>query len=81
MAGKKTHEQQLRIIEKREDTSNAGDDFNAEEELKRPQAEREARRGGAGLRDEGVELTDKDDREMLRGENQESRHHKRRIDD
>jgi hypothetical protein len=28
-----------------------------------------------------VELTDKDDREMLRGENQESRHHKRRIDD
>lgn len=31
MAGPKTHEQQLRIIEKREDTSNAGDDFKAEE--------------------------------------------------
>ena len=76
MAGRKTHEQQLRIIEKREDTSNAGADFNAVEELKRSKREREAHRGGAKLRDEGVELTDKDDRQMIRGENQESRHHK-----
>jgi hypothetical protein len=80
MAGKKTHEQQLRIIEKREDTSNAGDDFNAEEELKRSRQEREAHRGGGQLRDEGVELTDKDDRQMIRGEHQESEHHKRRAD-
>jgi hypothetical protein len=81
MAGKKTHEQQLRIIEKRENTSNADDDFNAEEELKRSKQERAAHRGGAQLRDEGVELTDKDDRQMMRGENQESEHHKRRADD
>ena len=80
MAGPRTHEQQLRIIEKREITSNAGDDFNAEEELKRSKQQREARRGGAGLRDEGVELTDKDDRQMIRGENQESQHHKPRPD-
>ncbi|MER9731113.1 hypothetical protein [Mesorhizobium sp. M0217] len=81
MAGRKTHEQQLRIIEKRENTSNAGDDFNAEDELKRTKQEREARQGGANLRDEGVELTDKDDRQMIRGEDQESEHHKRRQDD
>jgi len=80
MAGRKTHEQQLRIIEKRENTSNSGDDFNAEEELKRSKQEREAHRGGAWLRDEGVKLTDKDDRQMIRGENQESEHHKRRAD-
>lgn len=81
MAGPKTHEQQLRIIEKRENTSNAGNDFKAEEELKRSKQEREARRGGDKLRDEGRELTDKDDRQMIRGENQESSHHKGRIDD
>ncbi|ESZ34660.1 MULTISPECIES: hypothetical protein [unclassified Mesorhizobium] len=81
MAGRKTHEQQLRIIEKRENISNAGDDFNAEDELKRTKQEREARQDGANLRDEGVELTDKDDRQMIRGENQESEHHKRRQDD
>jgi len=81
MAGPKTHEQQLRIIEKRENTSKAGDDFNAEEELKRSKQEREARRGGDKLRHESGELTDKDDRQMIRGENQESSHHKRRIDD
>ena len=80
MAGNKTHEQQRRIIEKREDTSNAGNDFNAGEELKRSRQEREAYRGGARLREQGVELTDKDDRQMIRGENQESEHHKRRAD-
>jgi hypothetical protein len=81
VAGKKTHEQQLRIIEKRENTKNAGEEFHAEEELKRSEQEREAHRGGAKLRDEGVELTDKDDRQMIRGENQESKHRKRRADD
>jgi hypothetical protein len=78
MAGNKTHEQQLRIIEKREETSNADDDFNAEEELRRSPQEREARREGTKLRDEGVDLTDPDDRQMIRGENQGSEHHKRR---
>ncbi|AJD42637.1 hypothetical protein RGR602_CH03328 [Rhizobium gallicum bv. gallicum R602sp] len=77
MASPKTHEQQLRIIEKRENTSNAGDDLNSEKELKRSKQEREAHRGGAKLRGAGVELTDKDNRQMIRGKNQESGHHKR----
>lgn len=79
MAGKKTHDQQLRIIEERVNTKNAGKDFNAEEELKHSKQVRDAHRGGAKLRDEGVELTDADDRQMIRGENQESEHHKRRV--
>lgn len=78
MAGPKAHEQEQRIIEKREKTSNAGDDFNAEEKLKRSKQEREAHRGEDKLRDKGIELTDKDDRQMIRGENQESQHHKRK---
>lgn len=79
MTGRKTHDQQMRIIEKRVNTKNAGDEFNAEEELKRPEQERKAHRGGDKLRGEGVELTDPDDRNMIRGENQESQHHKRRA--
>jgi hypothetical protein len=80
MPGRKTHEQQLRIFEKREDTSNGGDEFDVEAELKRSRQEREAHRGGAALRDEGVELTDPDDRQMIRGENQASTHHKGKPD-
>lgn len=81
MTGKKTHDQQLRIIEERVNTANADKDFDAEAELKRSRQEREARRQGANLRDEGVELTDPDDRQMIRGTNQESEHHKRRAGD
>jgi len=80
MAGPKTHEQQRRIIEKRENTSNAGDDFKVDEELKRSKQARDAHAGGEGLHDKRVELTDKDDRQMIRGENQESAHHKPRAD-
>ena len=69
MAGNKTHDQQQRIIEGRVNTKNAGKDFDAAEELNRPTQEREARRAGAKLRDEGVDLTDPDDRQMIRGEN------------
>jgi hypothetical protein len=79
MAGSKTHEQQLRIIEKRVNTKNAGDEIDAEDELKRSEQERKAHRGGDKLRDKGVELSDPDDRNMIRGENQESQHHKRRA--
>jgi hypothetical protein len=81
MAGPKTHQQQLRIIEKRENTKNADADFDAEADLKKSTQEREAERGGAKLRGEDVELSDADDREMIRGVNQESEHHKRRVDD
>ena len=80
MAGNKTHEQQTRIIEERVNTKNADDDFDAEAELKRPKQEREARRRGGALRSGDVDLVDPDDREMLRGVKQESRHHKRPAD-
>ena len=81
MAGPKTHQQQLRIIERRVNTENADEDFNAEADLKKSRQEREAKRGGAKLRSGDVELSDADDREMIRGVNQESEHHKRRADD
>lgn len=79
MAGRKTHDQQLRIIEERVNTKNANKDFNAEEELKRSKPERDAYRGGAKLRGETEEFTDANDRQMMRGESQESEHHKRRV--
>ena len=81
MAGPKTHQQQLRIIEKRVNTENADDDFNAESDLKKSSQEREGESGGAMLRSGDVVLSDADDREMIRGVNQESEHHKRRADD
>jgi hypothetical protein len=81
MAGKNTHAQQIRIIEGRENTKNAGKDFDAEADLKRSDAEREAFRKGADLKAPPRDLTDPDDRNQLRGEHQESRHHKGRPHD
>ncbi|MBZ9892827.1 MULTISPECIES: hypothetical protein [unclassified Mesorhizobium] len=80
MTGKKTHEQQVQIIEERVNTKNANKNFNAEDELKRSKQERTARQQGQSLRGGDVDLVDADDREMLRGSNQESRHHKRPAD-
>lgn len=81
MAGKKTHDQQIRIIEGRENTKKAGKDFDAEAELKRSEQEREAFRKGASLKAPPRDLADPDDRNQLRGEHQESSHHKKRPDD
>lgn len=81
MAGPKTHQQQLNIIEGRVNTKNAGKDFDAKEELARPDSLREAYREGANLRTDSVDLTNPDDRSMIRGESQESRHRKDRPDD
>lgn len=81
MAGKKTHEQQLRVIEGRENTKNADESFDAEADLKMSKEQREARRKGQGLRSDVVDLSDRDDRNMVRGEQQESRHHKEKSDD
>ena len=78
MTGKNTHAQQIKIIEGRENTKNAGRDFDAEADLHRSPQEREALRQGAGLKAPKRDLVDPDDREMLTGEHQESRHHKRR---
>ncbi|MBY3595856.1 hypothetical protein J2J97_05805 [Rhizobium bangladeshense] len=74
MAGRKTHEQQLRVIEKREKTANAGEDFDAKADLQRNEQAKEAVRKGSGLKadpDPG-----NDDRAMVRGRNQESEHKK-----
>ncbi|OWW00091.1 hypothetical protein ATY81_25150 [Rhizobium sp. R72] len=76
MAGKKTHEQQLRVIEKRVDTANAGKKFDTELDLKKSNAEREREKKSQGLRSH-AEVQDKE-RNMLRGVNQESRHSKHR---
>ena len=81
MAGNKTHDQQIRILEGRVNTKNAGDDFDAEADLKMSPDERAARRKGADLRTDQRDLVDPDDRNILRGEHQESRHHKERQDD
>ena len=81
MSGDKTHEQQLRIIEGRENTKNADKDFDADKYLHRPKQERDMRQESGALREDARDLVDKDDREMLRGENQESEHHKKRADD
>jgi hypothetical protein len=81
MAGKQTHEQQLRIIEERENTKNADKDFDAEADLRKSKAEREAFRKGATLRPDPPDVADRDDRNIIRGENQESSHHKNRADD
>ncbi|MGX7877461.1 hypothetical protein ACVDG5_036930 [Mesorhizobium sp. ORM6] len=78
MTGRRTHEQQVRIIEERENTKNAPKDFNAKAELKQSAAEREARRKGSGLRSDTPDLVDPDDRNTLRGKNQESAHNKKR---
>ncbi|MCA1491697.1 MULTISPECIES: hypothetical protein [Sinorhizobium/Ensifer group] len=76
MVGRKTHEQQRRIIEGREDTSNAGKDFDAEADLKRSEALRRAQRKGRSLDTDHADAREENERSILRGENQESRHHK-----
>ncbi len=74
MTGKKTHEQQLRIIEKREKTANANKEFDAAADLHRNEQARKAYRKGGDLKatpDAGGE-----DRNMVRGLNQQSGHGK-----
>lgn len=79
MAGNKTHEQNLRIIEKRENTKNADKDFDAEKDLRKTEAERAASRQD-NLRSDLRDIADRDDRNIIRGENQESSHNKHRTD-
>jgi hypothetical protein len=54
-------------------------DFEAD--LRRSDAEREARRKGASLSTGAARPIDRDDRQILRGVNQEGEHHKRRSGD
>jgi hypothetical protein len=81
MTGTKTHHQQINIIEGREKTKKAGKDFDAAADLKRSPEQREALRKGADLKAPPRNLVDPDDRNILRGEHQESQHHKKRPDD
>ncbi|TCU09670.1 hypothetical protein [Rhizobium sullae] len=75
MVGKKTHEQQLRVIEKRENTANADKDFDAAADLKKTEAAKKAYRKGQSI-GPSPEIQE-DDRSVLRGRNQESPHRKR----
>lgn len=77
MQGNKTHQQQRNIIEKRVDTSNAGDDFDARANLDRSDAARDAYRKGDDLSMRSAELSlNDDDPAIVRGVNQESQHRK-----
>lgn len=79
--GNKTHQQFRNIVENRVDTSNAGEDFDTRADLNRSDAEKRAMQEGANLRAGNPDFDNADDRAMIRGENQESRHHKNRVDD
>jgi ABC-type transporter lipoprotein component MlaA len=74
MTGKKTHEQQLRIIEKREKTANADEALDAAADLHRNEQAREAYRKGGDLK--VTRDTRSEDRNMVRDLNQESGHKK-----
>ncbi|PST22095.1 hypothetical protein C7U60_12700 [Mesorhizobium plurifarium] len=76
MVGRKTQEQQKRVLQGRENTSNADKDFNAEADLHRSDALRKAQRKGRDLSTEHSDAREADERSILRGKNQESRHHK-----
>jgi hypothetical protein len=74
MVGNKTHEQQLRIFEGRENSKNADKDFDPSLDLHKSAEERERERQSQNLKPH-PEIQD-DDRSMIRGTNQESRQHK-----
>ena len=74
MQSKKTHEQQLRIIQKDVNTANADGDFDIEADLKRSDAAKRAFELGQDL-SPGVDGIN-ENRDMVRGLNQESQHHK-----
>jgi hypothetical protein len=74
MQSNKTHDQQMRIIEKRENTANAGKEFDIDADLKRSDAAKEAMRRGQNLQSRN---SDNDgDLGIVRGVSQESEHRK-----
>lgn len=76
MQGNKTHQQQRNIIEKQENTANAGKDFDAKPDLDRNAAVREAYRQGSDLNMRAARASFEDDPSIIRGRNQESGHNK-----
>jgi hypothetical protein len=77
MQGKETHEQQLRIINKEVNTKNGAEDFDPSADLHRAEAKRNPQEGAEALRSDTVDVTDSDDRSIIRGTNQESEHNKK----
>ncbi|MBW9063067.1 hypothetical protein JNB71_07025 [Rhizobium herbae] len=75
MQSKKTHDQQVKTIESREKTANAGADFDAVADLKKSPAVRSASARGRNLK-QGAAVQD-EERSIVRGRNQESHHKKR----
>lgn len=75
MQARKTHAQQLKIIEKSEVTGNAGRDFDLKSDLARNPSAKAAQAGIAHIRT-GVRGLN-DNRELIRGQSQEGPHHKR----
>lgn len=75
--GRKTHQQQLDIIEGRVDTSNADRDFDPRPYLSAGPGARE-RVTERPLPDDPTPLASEDGDPAVRGENQESQHHKNR---
>ena len=75
MQSKKTHAQHLRIVEKQEDTRNAGADFDVRSDLARSQAVKDAL--AEGMPPKGVLKELARDRGMIYGLNQASQHRKR----
>lgn len=76
MQGNKTHQQQRAIIEKQENTANAGPDFDARADLERSPEAREAFRKGESINPQVGEVSMHDDPGIVRGVNQESAHRK-----
>ena len=79
-AGDKTHALQQDIIAGRVNTRNGGPEFDAEADLKMPPEEHAAVLRGESFDTDREPLVDADDRAMLRGENQENEHNKKRAD-
>jgi len=73
MVGQKTHDQQQRIIKREENTKGGGADFPAKEDLASSKGHRDAKAKGGKLAAPVNDLSDADDRNMVRGRNQESR--------
>jgi hypothetical protein len=76
MQGNKTHQQQRDIIEKRINTANAGKDFDADVDLQRNEAARDAFRRGDSIDLRAGDVSMTDDPSIVRGTNQESAHRK-----
>lgn len=73
MTGQKTHEQQQRIINRQENTKGGGSGFPAEDDLSTSKNIRRAKTAGDRSISSDRGLSDPDDRNMVRGQNQESR--------